>query len=425
MTKCAYPATYQSPRWSGEILDCSMPMVLDTYSMCSYNCLYCFAFYQKINIQGPAFRKGQVKCFNVERIKQLFMNPEGSPFANIIKSRKVIQWGGLAEPFDEFERKAGQSLELLRFFREIDYPISISTKGVWWIGDPRYTEVIKGAKNFHFKVSIITMNEEKGKKIEIRCPTTTGRLALIKRLAELGVGGVTLRFRPFIIGLSNPGHRELIRIAAEQGADSMSTEFFCLESRAGTQLKHRFARISKVLGFDIYKYYLAMSKRSGYKRLERLTKRPFIEDMKDEADLRGIRFYVSDADFKELSANGSCCGLDENWNYSRGQFTEAAVRCRKNGNVKFSEISKELAYAKKIPLLELYGHTTLLGTSHGDQAKNLAKMGHFSLYDYFRYMWNHPNHPKAPYKYFGGALRPVGLDPKKNVVYKYNGEAGK
>ena len=38
---------YGSPRWSGEICDCSMPLTFDTYSGCSYNCLYCFAYFQK------------------------------------------------------------------------------------------------------------------------------------------------------------------------------------------------------------------------------------------------------------------------------------------------------------------------------------------------------------------------------------------
>ena len=32
---------YDSPRWSGEICDCSMPLTFDTYSTCAYNCLYC------------------------------------------------------------------------------------------------------------------------------------------------------------------------------------------------------------------------------------------------------------------------------------------------------------------------------------------------------------------------------------------------
>lgn len=38
---------YGSPRWSNEIADCSMPMTFDTYSNCSFGCLYCFAQFQR------------------------------------------------------------------------------------------------------------------------------------------------------------------------------------------------------------------------------------------------------------------------------------------------------------------------------------------------------------------------------------------
>ena len=38
---------YQSPRWSYEIVDCSMPMSIDTYSNCGYQCAYCFSQYQR------------------------------------------------------------------------------------------------------------------------------------------------------------------------------------------------------------------------------------------------------------------------------------------------------------------------------------------------------------------------------------------
>lgn len=31
---------YGSPRWSGEIADCTMPMTFDTYSNCSFGCVY-------------------------------------------------------------------------------------------------------------------------------------------------------------------------------------------------------------------------------------------------------------------------------------------------------------------------------------------------------------------------------------------------
>ena len=45
--------SYGSPRWTGEIADCSLPMTLDTYSNCSFGCVYCFSQYQR-GIGGAA-----------------------------------------------------------------------------------------------------------------------------------------------------------------------------------------------------------------------------------------------------------------------------------------------------------------------------------------------------------------------------------
>jgi hypothetical protein len=32
---------YSSPRWTGELMDCSMPVTFDQYSNCSFGCIYC------------------------------------------------------------------------------------------------------------------------------------------------------------------------------------------------------------------------------------------------------------------------------------------------------------------------------------------------------------------------------------------------
>jgi len=39
-----------------------------------------------------------------------------------------MQWGALADQFDQYEKRHGISLELLKFFDEIDYPLSMSSK---------------------------------------------------------------------------------------------------------------------------------------------------------------------------------------------------------------------------------------------------------------------------------------------------------
>ena len=66
---------------------------------------------------------------------------------------------------------------------------------------------------------------------------------------------VTLRLRPYIIGLSDD-YPQLIHEASLAGADSMQTEFFCLETRVTPELEDKYREISKVVGYDICYEYL-------------------------------------------------------------------------------------------------------------------------------------------------------------------------
>ena len=146
---------YDSPRLTGEVLDCSMPMTFDTYSNCAFGCLYCFSQYQRgIGRSKEAYLAHEVKAVNVEKVKRMFTDPDkyGGYFAPYIKQRRVMQWGGLSDEFDGYERKYGKTLELLRFFKEIDYPLCFSTKATWWTKDHRYMELVQGQRNWNFKI---------------------------------------------------------------------------------------------------------------------------------------------------------------------------------------------------------------------------------------------------------------------------------
>lgn len=406
---------YQSPRWTAEIADCSMPMTFDTYSNCSFGCIYCFSQYQRgIGNAKEAYMNKEVKAVNVKRIKAMFTEPDksGGQFAEYIKQRRVMQWGGLSDQFDGFERKYGQTLELLRFFKEIDYPICFSTKATWFTKDERYMELIRGQKNWNFKFSIITLDERKARTIERGVPAPIERLNAIERIANADAGGATLRLRPFIIGVSTPTYLDLIREAANRGATALSTEFFCLEQRSPT-LKEYMPILSDLCGFDVMTFYKKYSVSQGYLRLNRKVKEPFIRNMRDLCKEVGMRFYVSDAHFKELCHSGSCCGLPPTWNYSRGQFTEALQIAKKNGFVHFSEVKHDIEQL----------HQYLWARAEGFNANTSEKRAHFygmSMANYMRWLWNNPQAGQSPYKLFEGILEPCGKDADDNLIYRYN-----
>ena len=407
---------YSSPRWTAEIADCSMPMTFDTYSNCSFGCMYCFSQFQRgIGKGKEGYLAKEVSHVNVKHIKQMFTDPDryGGQFAEYIKQRRVMQWGGLSDEFDGYERKYGKTLELLKFFKDINYPLCFSTKSAWWTKDARYMDLVKGQKNWNFKFSIITLDEDKARIIERGVPSPIERLNAIERIANADAGGATLRLRPFIIGVSTPTYLDLIREAANRGASALSTEFFCVEQRSPT-LKEFMPTLSELCGFDVMAFYKRYSVAQGYLRLNRKVKAPFIHNMEALCKEVGMRFYVSDAHFKELCCNGSCCGLPPDWNYSRGQFCEALQIAKEKGSVRYSDIAKDIEV-----LHSGYEFRKANGFNCNSSEKRAQFYG-MSMADYMRWLWNNPQSGQSPYKLFEGVLLPSGKDEAGNLIYIYD-----
>ena len=412
---------YTSPRWSMEIPDCSMPMSMDTYSRCSYNCLYCFSFFQKSHTT-KGYLTGQPRSVNPEKVIALFENAAVNntaaanktdvQFFKYIQDRRIMQWGGLADEFDEYERRNGVTLELLRYFDKIDYPLSFSTKAAWWTEDSRYMELFaRHTHNWHVKISIITADPEKARKIERGVPSPQERLAVLKRLADIGIH-VTLRLRPFIIGCSED-YPTLIRAAKEAGADSVTTEFFCMESRADDRLKARYAAMSEVLGYDIHQFYMENSKQQGYKRLNRAIKAPIIHRMRELTHSLGMRFHVSDAFCRECNDACNCCGVPPEWGVSQtGNIGNAIIIAREKGFVTFSDVMESINKYFDFLWVGACGYNT--GSN-----KARALLYDTTMAQWLRSNWNDTKKGTSPARAYGGVLVPDGKDENGDVIYRY------
>lgn len=406
--------TYQSPRWTGEIADCSLPVTLDTYSNCAFGCVYCFSQYQRgIGGSKEKYFAKDVKSINVEKVKKIFSGEDkDSQFYPYIKDRRPIQYGGLSDEFDGFEMKYGKTYELLKYLREINYPICFSTKGTKPFFDPKYQELFRGADNWNVKFSIITLDADDARKIEVGVPSPQERLRAMAEYNKLSKGGTTLRLRPFIVGVSDKTYLDLIREAKKAGATAVTTEFFCLELRSINVAREHYKTISDVCGFDIVDFYRKYSSGSGYLRLNRKVKEKYIRNMQNLCNELGMRFYVSDAHFKECSNNCCCCALNPNWDYSRGNFAAALQIAKKCGEVRWSDIEKDM-YFLNFPYAEAEGFNT-------STAENRTKFDGMTMKDYLHYLWNSPRRGQAPYKIFEKVLVPSGFDENGDIIYKYN-----
>lgn len=408
--------TYGSPRWTGEIADCSLPLTLDTYSNCSFGCVYCFSQYQRgIGGAKEAYLSKQVKSVNVEKLKKIFTGEDkNSQFYQYVKDKRPIQFGGLSDQFDNFERKYGVTYEILKFLKELNYPICFSTKSAWVFRDPKYQELFRGADNWNMKFSIITLDEKDASRIEQGVESPEKRLEAMKIYNSLSKGGTTLRLRPFIVGVSDKTYLDLIRMAKEAGANAVTTEFFCLEMRSVNQAKEHYDVISQCAGFDIVDFYRRYSNGSGYLRLNRKVKEKYIYEMQKLCKELDMRFYVSDAHFKECSNNCCCCALPRDWNYSRGNFASALQIAKKVGKVHWSDIEPDM-YFLEFPYYKASGFNV-------NSSENRAKFAGMTMKEYLHYLWNAPKRGQSPYKIFERVLTPKEIDENGDIVYYYNND---
>ena len=406
---------YSSPRWTGEIADCSLPVTLDTYSNCSFGCAYCFSQFQRANgACGQKYLTKSVSAVNVEKVKRIFTGETDSQFWPYIKDKRPIQWGGLSDQFDNNERKYGKTLELMEFFNELNYPISFSTKSTWVFHDERYMRLFrKQGRNWNVKLSIITLNEHNAYIIEQGVDSPRKRLEAMKILSDAGTL-TTLRMRPFILGVTSKDYVELITAAKQNGATALSTEFLCIERRGlGKQsTKENFDRISRIAGFDIVDFYVKNTSGCGYLRLNREIKAPYINKIKEVCNGLGLRCYISDAHFKECCNNSCCCGLNSDWKYSRGNFSYALQVAREKGEVHFRDIEKDM-YFLNFPWCKAEGYNT-------GSAERRAQFHNYTMKDYLHYLWNTPSSSNSPQGAFGFVLKAKGRDENGDVVYVFN-----
>ena len=165
-------------------------------------------------------------------------------------------------------------------------------------------------------------------------------------------------------------------------------------------------------GFDIVEFYHKYSNGSGYLRLNRKIKEQYIHKMRDLCHELGLRFYVSDAHFKECCDSCCCCALPDDWEYSRGHFAAALQIAKKTGKVQWKDIEKDM-YFLNFDYRKSEGFNT-------NSAENRAHFAGMTMKDYMRYLWNAPKRGQSPYRLFEKVLIPNGYDEEGNIVYYYN-----
>jgi len=412
-----------------------MPLTFDQYNYCSLGCLYCFAYFFKSN--NPAIREITLKSVNVDK---MIANMQGRGtkgglgrvmYRLFYENKFLLHWGGLADPFCQFEAANRDGLKLIDALGEMDYPCLFSFKGgtVFKKQYLRTFERYADQQNFAFQVSIITGDDEKAKLVEIGVPSPSKRIEAIRRLSAMGYWTI-LRLRPYIIGISEHGIESLLERSLEAGIRAVSMEFFAMDMRCNTGMRERYEWIAKLVGVDDLQSYfkrLSPSERGGYMRLNRLVKEQHVRTVYEFCVENDLVFACSDPDFKELNMSGSCCGMPDDFpnnrgveNWTRHQLTFHLKECRRKYHetgepqyLTFNEV-----YPDDVPYLN-EGTRAYMNLAVGLSSRCEADRANLTFRLLLQEQWNNLRSPANPRNYFHGKLLPVGLDNDGNLRFRY------
>jgi len=392
----------------------------------------CFAYMFKTNNASFSEKLHAVNADDM--IQTLRKEPrtarQKSLFKHFYEKKFLLHWGGLADPFCNFEKSNNVGYRIIKELAVQNYPTLFSFKGSG-IFRPKFRKLFEKyapQKNFAFQVSIVTGDDKMGRDIEVGVPVPSVRLKAIKMLSDMGYYTV-LRLRPFIIGITDIGLGDLLDKALEAGIQAISMEFFALDQRSNEALLKRYNWIAKLIGTkDILKYFktLSPSERGGYMRLNRLVKERFVKQVYKFCVDNDLVYACSDPDFKELNMSGSCCGMPDTYkdnpelqNWTKNQLTyhlkEARKRYHKKGTITRFHFNEVFNFKE-----DTYLTSVQLGQDHiGVSDKTASERRHATYSVFARNNWNNLRSPGNPRNYFHGKLMPINIDEQGNLVYKY------
>lgn len=412
---------YWSPRWSWEYVDCSMPMTFDTYSNCWFNCLYCFATFQRaIWWSKDDYIEKKVKTVNYDKIERMFKDPDKFwwQFKDYIKQRYVLQRWWMSDPMCPIEEEWELWLKFLKLFNELKYPVRFSSKSDLILRDHRYLdEFIKWHDHFAYMASIVTYDPEVSKVLEWWTPTPQRRMEVLERLSKEWVWTV-LRLRPYIVWITDRTVKDIINAAWKAGVKAMSTEFFCVEWRSNQYVRAKFKEISKLCWFDIFEFYKKHSNTVWYMRLSREFTRPYMDEMVHLCAQNNIKLAVSCPKHKEKTFWYSCCWLPTEWplwKTHKWQYMYAIMVAREKWCVKWSDIEK-FNVLWNVPFEKAAWFNCW-------NRKSVWKQRWLTLKDTLRNHWNNPKDSNSPYRLFEWVLVPKWIDENWDVIYYYNPRA--
>lgn len=188
---------------------------MNPYQGCEHGCIYCYARntheYWGYSAGLDFERKIIAKPNAPQLMEKQFMNK------NWVVS--PIMFSGNTDCYQPVERKMKITRQMLEVLLKFRHPVGMITKNDLIIRDIDILQELAKLNLVHVMVSITSLNNDLRLKMEPRTVTAKNRLKVIDTLNKAGIP-VGVMTAPIIPGLNSDEIPDLIKAAADNGADS-------------------------------------------------------------------------------------------------------------------------------------------------------------------------------------------------------------
>jgi len=385
---------------------CGLPLRLDSYRGCAFQCSFCYARYRGGNSPNPNILPADPNTLRRTFDRAFRADPLPAMIGQFLRHRAPIHFGGMSDPFQPVERRFGVTRRFLETLRDFSYPTVISTRSTEASAEP-FLALLQEMPFVVVQFSFVSTRQSVSWRLQPHSPSPKRLLASMEKLARRGLP-VTCRWQPYVPGLSEPPS-EFARRVSDAGASHIALEHLKLPVEKGHPL---WPVLTSGAGMDLDAYYRSAGARlDGRERvLPATAKLPAILAARSAAHDHGLSFGVADNEFQYLSDYGCCCsGVDrfpgfDGW--FKHQFAHAVRLCR----------GARVVYGSIARYWSPFGSVNRWMNSHS-RIENGKRSG--MLTEHIRTRWNEPASRLGPGSFYG--IEPTDeFTPSGFRVYQWN-----
>src|ERR1019366_9387640 len=123
------PERYTTPlSLTSQFFFCGLPLRLDSYRGCAFQCSFCYARYRGGNSPTPNIVPADPNTLRRTFDRALRDDTAPGTIGQFLRHRVPIHFGGMSDPFQPIESRVGVTRRFLETLRDFSYPTVISTR---------------------------------------------------------------------------------------------------------------------------------------------------------------------------------------------------------------------------------------------------------------------------------------------------------